>query len=173
MPARWANCACRPQISAPSPNGKIRWRRALTSVPFSREISIPPMLKRGGSFPLFSHLSCVVYTVGFPQTSCVRPASKAGMIGLTKALSPQIRSQNLRSMRCLPGGTDTPMGPDVREHAGRESAFVKSLHALKLHGHRPRIANSSFSSILTSVGFVRLHDRHGANSPMACINQPT
>ena len=81
----------------------------------------------------------VGHTVGFPQMApyC---ASKAGLLGLTRALAAELGPEGIRVNALLPGGTDTPMGravansPEALDH-------VQGLHALKRIATPEEIAN--------------------------------
>jgi NAD(P)-dependent dehydrogenase (short-subunit alcohol dehydrogenase family) len=113
---------------------------SLTSAFLGAKYQIPAMLKRGGGSLIFTS-SFVGYTVGFPQTAAYA-ASKAGMIGLTKALAAEYGPRNIRVNALLPGGTDTPMGRTFA-NTPEAIAFVKSLHALKRLAQPEEIANSA------------------------------
>ena len=113
---------------------------SLTSAFLGAKYQIPAMLKRGGGSLIFTS-SFVGYTVGFPQTAAYA-ASKAGMIGLTKALAAEYGPQNIRVNALLPGGTDTPMGRTFA-NTPETLAFVKGLHALKRIALPEEIANSA------------------------------
>jgi NAD(P)-dependent dehydrogenase (short-subunit alcohol dehydrogenase family) len=113
---------------------------SLTSAFLGAKYQIPPMLQRGGGSLIFTS-SFVGYTVGFPQTAAYA-ASKAGMIGPTKALAAEYGRQNIRVNALLPGGTDTPMGRTFA-NTPEAIAFVKSLHALKRLAQPEEIANSA------------------------------
>jgi NAD(P)-dependent dehydrogenase (short-subunit alcohol dehydrogenase family) len=113
---------------------------SLTSAFLGAKYQIPAMLKRGGGSLIFTS-SFVGYTVGFPQTAAYA-ASKAGMIGLTKALAAEYGPQNIRVNALLPGGTDTPMGRTFAK-TPEAIAFVRSLHALKRLAQPEEIANSA------------------------------
>src|SRR5260221_6928799 len=113
---------------------------SLSSAFLGAKYQIPAMLKRGGGSLIFTS-SFVGYTVGFPQTAAYA-ASKAGLIGLTKALAAEYGPQKIRVNALLPGGTDTPMG---RTFANTPEAisFVKGLHALKRIAEPEEIAKSA------------------------------
>jgi NAD(P)-dependent dehydrogenase (short-subunit alcohol dehydrogenase family) len=113
---------------------------SLSSAFMGAKYQIPAMLRRGGGSLIFTS-SFVGYTVGFPQTAAYA-ASKAGLIGLTKALAAEYGPRKIRVNALLPGGTDTPMG---RSFANTPAAiaFVESLHALKRIADPDEIANSA------------------------------
>jgi len=98
-----------------------------------------PVMKPGSSIIFTS--SFVGYTIGMPEKADYA-ASKAGLIGLTKALASEYGSSGIRLNALLPGGTDTPMSekfgssPEVID-------FVKSMHALKRTASPEEIAKSA------------------------------
>ncbi len=104
----------------------------LTSGFLAAKYQVPAMSK--GASLIFTS-SFVGNSVGLPQLSAYA-ASKAGIIGLTKALASECASLEIRVNSILPGGVETPM----REQAAPEEEqveFLKSLHAQK------RLSNSS------------------------------
>ena len=98
------------------------------------------MLKREGGSLIFIS-SFVGYTVGVPPMAAYA-ASKAELIGLTKALAAGYGSQNIRINALLPGGTDTPMGRTFA-NTSEAIAFVEGLHALKRMAQPEEIAKSA------------------------------
>lgn len=111
----------------------------LTSAFLGAKYQIPAMLESGGSVILTS--SFVGYTVGFPQKAAYA-ASKAGVIGLAKALAAEYGSNAIRVNALVPGGTITPMAdefgtsPEVVE-------FVNQIHALKRRATPEEMAQSA------------------------------
>lgn len=89
---------------------------------------IPAMLKRGSGSLIFTS-TFVGYTVGFPGAAAYA-ASKAGVIGLTKALAAEFGPQGIRVNAILPGGTDTPMAREMNS-TPEALAWVRGMHALK------------------------------------------
>ncbi len=112
----------------------------LTSAFLGAKYQLPAMVKSGGGSIIFTS-SFVGYTIGLPQMSAYS-ASKAGIIGLTKALASEYGAEGVRVNALLPGGTDTPMG---RESSNTPEAidFVKSIHALKRLALPEEIAQSA------------------------------
>ena len=110
----------------------------LSSAFLGAKYQIPAMLKTGGSLIFTS--SFVGHTVGFPQKAAYA-ASKAGVIGLTKALAAEYGANAIRVNALVPGGTITPMAdefgssPEVIE-------FVNSIHALKRRATAEEVAQS-------------------------------
>lgn len=111
----------------------------LTGAFLGAKYQIPAMLQTGGSLIFTS--SFVGYTIGMPEKAAYS-ASKAGVIGLTKALATEFGSHSIRVNALVPGGTDTPMAekfgtaPEVIE-------FVKQIHALKRTATPEEIAKSA------------------------------
>ncbi|HHP7232641.1 MAG TPA: SDR family oxidoreductase [Xenococcaceae cyanobacterium] len=112
----------------------------LTSAFLGAKYQLPEMIKRGGGSIIFTS-SFVGYTVGFPYKAAYA-TSKAGLIGLTKALATEFGANGIRVNALLPGGTDTTMGrkfmktPEIVE-------FVKSIHALRRIALPEEIARSA------------------------------
>ncbi|NQY25003.1 MAG: SDR family oxidoreductase [Campylobacteraceae bacterium] len=98
-----------------------------------------PVMSKGASLIFTS--SFVGNSVGLPQLSAYA-ASKAGIIGLTKALASECAPLKIRVNSILPGGVDTPM----REKAAPEEEqieFLKSLHAQKRLSSPSEIAQAA------------------------------
>jgi len=114
-------------------------RTNLTSGFLGAKYQLPAMAKNGGSIIFTS--SFVGYTLGMPQKADYA-ASKAGLIGLTKALSTEYGALGIRVNALIPGGTDTPMArqfgdsPEVVE-------FVRNMHALKRVAKPEEIAQAA------------------------------
>lgn len=130
--------------SGPTPNTTLEsWNHTintnLNSAFLAAKYQLPAMLASGGSLIFTS--SFVGYTVGMPQMAAYA-ASKAGVIGLTKALAVEYGANSIRVNALVPGGTDTPMAkafgtsPEVVE-------FVKQIHALKRTATPEEMAKSS------------------------------
>ncbi|NRA82998.1 MAG: SDR family oxidoreductase [Gammaproteobacteria bacterium] len=98
-----------------------------------------PALGSGGSLIFTS--SFVGYTVGMPQMADYS-ASKAGVIGLTKALASEYGSTGIRVNALVPGGVDTPMS-DAFGTSPEVTEFVKHMHALKRIATPEEIARSA------------------------------
>lgn len=114
-------------------------RTNLTSAFLGAKYQLPVMTTSGGSI-IFT-ASFVGHTIGLPQMAAYA-ASKAGLIGLTKALASEYGAMGIRVNALLPGGTDTPMG---RASADSPEAmeFVKRIHALKRLATPEEIAKSA------------------------------
>lgn len=111
----------------------------LNSAFLGAKYQIPAMLTSGGSIIFTS--SFVGHTVGFPQKSAYA-ASKAGVIGLTKALAAEYGANAIRVNALVPGGTITPMADEFGT-APEVIEFVNSIHALKRRAKPEEIAQSA------------------------------
>jgi len=120
------------------------WQRTidvnLTGAFLCAKHQIPAMLKSGGGSIVFTS-TFVGHTVGIPGFAAYA-ASKAGVIGLTKALAAEFGPQGIRVNALLPGGTDTPMGRSFA-NTPETIAFVEGLHALKRRAAPEEIAHSA------------------------------
>lgn len=112
----------------------------LTSAFLGAKYQIPAMIRSGGGSLVFVS-SFVGYTVGLPNMSAYS-ASKAGIIGLAKALSIECAEHGIRVNSLLPGGTDTPMGHEA-SNTPEAIAFVENIHALKRMAKPEEIAKSA------------------------------
>jgi NAD(P)-dependent dehydrogenase (short-subunit alcohol dehydrogenase family) len=115
-------------------------RTNLTSAFLGAKHQIPAMLARGGGSLIFTS-TFVGHATGMPGMAAYA-ASKAALIGLTRALAVEYGARGVRVNALLPGGTDTPMG---REFASTPEiiAFVQNLHALKRMASPQEIAQSA------------------------------
>ncbi|MGX5731714.1 SDR family oxidoreductase [Pseudoxanthomonas beigongshangi] len=108
------------------------WRETLdinlTSAFLAARHQLPAMRARGGGSLIFTS-TFVGHTVGLPGAAAYA-TSKAGLLGLTRALAAEFGAEGIRVNALLPGGTDTPM---ARAMNGTPDAwaFVENLHALK------------------------------------------
>jgi NAD(P)-dependent dehydrogenase (short-subunit alcohol dehydrogenase family) len=112
----------------------------LSSAFLAAKYQVPAMRESGGgSIVLVS--SFVGYTIGLPNMSAYS-ASKAGIIGLAKALASECAQDGIRVNALLPGGTDTPRGPEA-SNTPEAIAFVESIHAMKRLAKPEEIAKSA------------------------------
>ncbi|MFT6164983.1 MAG: NAD(P)-dependent dehydrogenase (short-subunit alcohol dehydrogenase family) [Zhongshania aliphaticivorans] len=112
----------------------------LSSAFLAAKYQVPAMRESGGgSIVLVS--SFVGYTIGLPNMSAYS-ASKAGIIGLAKALASECAQDGIRVNALLPGGTDTPMGHEA-SNTPEAIAFVESIHAMKRLAKPEEIAKSA------------------------------
>lgn len=116
----------------------------LTSAFLGAKYQLAAMQNTGGSLIFTS--SFVGYSIGMPQMAAYS-ASKAGLVGLTKALAAEYATDNIRVNALLPGGTNTPMAEEHMSRGGQDVAatqsFVEGLHALKRLGRPEEIAHSA------------------------------
>jgi NAD(P)-dependent dehydrogenase (short-subunit alcohol dehydrogenase family) len=100
----------------------------LTSAFLGAKYQIPAMLARGKGSLIFVS-SFVGNTVAMPGAATYA-ASKAGQIGLMKALAVEYGPQGIRVNALLPGGTQTAAA-DAMADTEEMKAFVRNMHALK------------------------------------------
>jgi NAD(P)-dependent dehydrogenase (short-subunit alcohol dehydrogenase family) len=112
----------------------------LTGAFLGAHYQLPAMLKRGGGSVIFTS-SFVGNTVGMAGMAAYA-ASKAGVVGLMKALAVEFGPSRIRVNALLPGGTETDM---ARRFADTPEAmdFVRNLHALKRIASPEEIAKSA------------------------------
>jgi NAD(P)-dependent dehydrogenase (short-subunit alcohol dehydrogenase family) len=115
-------------------------RTNLTSAFLGAKYQLPAMLARGRGSLIFTS-TFVGYTVGMPGLAAYA-ASKAALIGLTKALAAEFGARGIRVNALLPGGTDTPAGRAFA-NTPETLAFVRNLHALKRIASPDEIAQSA------------------------------
>ncbi|HSC80804.1 MAG TPA: SDR family oxidoreductase [Chitinolyticbacter sp.] len=111
----------------------------LTAAFLGAKHQLPALVARGGGALIFTS-TFVGYTVGLPGMAAYA-ASKAGVIGLTKALAAEYGEHGVRVNAILPGGTDTPMGREVA-NSPEAIAHIRSLHALGRMATPEEIAKS-------------------------------
>lgn len=131
----------------------------LASAFLGAKYQVPAMLARGGGSLIFTS-SFVGYTAGLPGMAAYA-ASKAGQIGLVKALAAEYGPKGIRVNAVLPGGTDTPASLTHAPDATPEvQAFVEGIHALKRMALPEEIAcsvlhlASDASSFITGTAFL-------------------
>ena len=112
----------------------------LTSAFLAAKYQLPAMAVRGGGSLIFTS-TFVGHTLGMAGMAAYA-ASKAGVIGLTKALAAEYGAAGIRVNALLPGGTDTPLGRAVA-NTPEAQAFVAGLHALKRLATPDEIARSA------------------------------
>ncbi len=112
----------------------------LTGAFLAVKYQLPAMLTRGGGSIIFTS-SFVGYTVGMPGMAAYA-ASKAGLIGLTKALAVEYGPKGIRVNALLPGGTDTDMAK-VFANTPETIEFVRGMHAMKRTAAPEEIAASA------------------------------
>ncbi|PHR69078.1 MAG: short-chain dehydrogenase [Arcobacter sp.] len=98
-----------------------------------------PVMNKGASLIFTS--SFVGNSVGLPQLSAYA-ASKAGIIGLTKALASECAPLEIRVNSILPGGVETPMRVKAAPEE-EQVEFLKSLHAQKRLSSPSEIAQAA------------------------------
>lgn len=131
----------------------------LTSAFFGAKYQAPALEVRGGGSLIFTS-SFVGHTAGLAGMS-VYAASKAGQIGLMKALAAELGGKRIRVNALLPGGTDTPASITNDPASGPEvTAFVEGIHALKRMAQPEEIARAALflasdaSSFVTGTAFL-------------------
>ena len=131
----------------------------LTSAFFGAKHQVPALEARGGGSLIFT-ASFVGHTAGLAGMSAYA-ASKAGQIGLAKALAAELGGKRIRVNALLPGGTDTPASITNDPASGPEvTAFVEGIHALKRMAQPEEIARAALflasdaSSFVTGTAFL-------------------
>ena len=111
----------------------------LTSGFLCAKHQLPALLETRGSMIFTS--SFVGVTIGMPQTPAYS-ATKAGLVGLSKALAAEYGPQGVRVNALLPGGTETPMAGEFGD-SPEVVEFVNNIHALKRRARPEEIAQSA------------------------------
>lgn len=131
----------------------------LTSAFLGAKHQTPALEARGGG-SLIVTASFVGHTAGLAGMAAYA-ASKAGQIGLVKALAAELGGKRIRVNALLPGGTDTPAATTNAPGAGPELlAFVEGIHALKRMAQPEEIARAALflasdqSSFVTGTAFL-------------------
>ena len=120
------------------------WQRTLdtnlTGAFLAAKHQIPAMCSQDGGSVVFTS-SFVGHTVAFPELAAYG-ASKAGLIGLTKALAVEFARDGIRVNALLPGATDTDM---AHEFAGTPEAreLVAGLYPMRRFASPDEIARSA------------------------------
>ena len=109
----------------------------LTGAFLGAKHQIAEMIKHGGGSVIFTS-TLVGYTIAFPQLAAYA-ASKAGLIGLTQALSTEFGPQNIRVNSILPGAVETDMYREANTTEESKAALA-NMHALKRAGKPEEIA---------------------------------
>lgn len=128
----------------------------LTSGFLCAKHQLPALLESRGSMIFTS--SFVGVTIGMPQTPAYS-ATKAGLIGLTKALAAEYGPRGVRINALLPGGTETPMADEFGD-SPEVAEFVNGMHALKRRAQPEEIARaalflaSDMSSFVTGTAML-------------------
>jgi NAD(P)-dependent dehydrogenase (short-subunit alcohol dehydrogenase family) len=121
----------------------------LTSAFFAAKYQIPAMRERGTGSIVFTSSFVGHSNAGIPGMGAYA-ASKAGLIGLTQALSSEHGADGIRVNALLPGGTKTAMAGD--DPAGHK--YVAGLHALQRMAAPDEIAQAALFLISDQSTFV-------------------
>jgi NAD(P)-dependent dehydrogenase (short-subunit alcohol dehydrogenase family) len=125
----------------------------LTSAFLGAKYQAPALEARGGGSLIFT-ASFVGHTAGLAGMSAYA-ASKAGQIGLVKALAAELGGKGIRVNALLPGGTDTPASITNDPASGPEVlAFVEGIHALKRMAQPQEIARAALFLASDAASFV-------------------
>ena len=121
----------------------------LTSAFYAAKAQLPVMAQQNGGAIVFTS-SFVGHDNGGMPGMASYAASKAGMIGLTKALASEYAADGIRVNSVLPGGTKTAMAgndPDAHE-------FIANLHPLKRLADPNEIAQAALYLLSDRSSFV-------------------
>ncbi|MEX6633034.1 SDR family oxidoreductase [Hyphococcus lacteus] len=121
----------------------------LTSAFYATKAQLPVMVRQNGGAIVFTS-SFVGHDNGGMPGMAAYAASKAGMIGLTKALAAEHAADGIRINSVLPGGTKTAMAgnnPDTHE-------FIANLHPLKRLAAPKEIAQAALYLLSDRSSFV-------------------
>ena len=114
---------------------------------------MPVMLEAGAGSIIFTS-SFVGHTAGFPGVAAYA-ASKAAVIGLTRALAVEGGARHVRVNAILPGGTDTAMNmANLPGAAPGTREFLNALHALKRLARPEEIAEAALYLASDAASFV-------------------
>lgn len=120
------------------------WNRTLetnlSAAFLGAKYQLPALIERGGGSLIFTS-TFVGIAAGMPGLAAYA-ASKAGLVGLTRALAVEHGAAGIRVNALLPGGTDTPMGRTIAD-SPEALEFVAGLHALKRLARPEEIAHSA------------------------------
>lgn len=122
----------------------------LTSAFLAARHQLPAMVARGGGAMVFTS-TFVGHTVGMPQMAAYA-ASKAGLLGLMRALASEFAAHGVRVNALLPGGTDTDMGRIVA-HSPEALAQIQRYHALGRIASAEEIARSALYLVSDASSF--------------------
>ena len=121
----------------------------LTSAFLAAKHQIPALKDQGGGSILFTS-SFVGHTNGGLAGMGAYAASKAGLIGLTKALAAEHGCDGIRVNALLPGGTKTEMaGDDPQAHE-----FISNLHPLGRMAEPHEITRAALFLLSDEASFV-------------------
>lgn len=123
----------------------------LTAAFVNAKHQLPAMLRTGGGSLVFTS-TFVGNTFAFPGVAAYA-ASKAGLVGLTKALAAEYGPRGVRVNAILPGAVDTEMYRTMNGTA-EQQAFVSGLHALKRVSRPDEIARAAAFLLSEEASFV-------------------
>lgn len=105
------------------------------------------MLQQGGGSIIFTS-SFVGTSVGLPGMG-VYAASKAGLMGLVKGITPDYASSGIRANALMPGGSDMAMAGDEAQ-----KDWAAGLHAMKRIAQPEEIARAALFLASSMSSFV-------------------
>jgi len=123
----------------------------LSAAFFQARAQIPALLSRGGGSLIFTS-SFVGHCSGFAGVAAYA-ASKAGLVGLTRALAAEYGASGLRVNALLPGGTRTAMA-ETMAPAPEDIAAIAGLHALKRIADPEEIARAALFLASDAASFI-------------------
>ncbi|MEM6529724.1 MAG: glucose 1-dehydrogenase [Chloroflexota bacterium] len=115
---------------------------------------IPEMLKAGGG--AIVNVSSVIGVIAFPGLPAYT-ASKAGMIGLSKATALEYATEGIRVNVVAPGSIRTPMYERFSGGTEEAEAYMSTFHPIGRIGEPPEVGSAIMWLLSDGASFVTGH----------------